>query len=530
MKKFLSFILAVASAATLTFSVNAADFTDTVDHKNAEAIEVLSTLEIVNGYEDGTFGPDKELTRAELCAMLVRAIYDKAEYSLETTFEDVPVTHWARKYIDTAYNNKIMRGYNDTTFAPDEKLTYTQAARTILNVLGYSNTIAWPDGVNLVSLELGLYDEIAVADYSAPCTRAHAAQMIYNAFGLEVKKDVVGIPLSTGKYFLTDLLGFVETSVYENGHEYVAYEDANGELYVTDIVLTYELPIISAKRGEAYRLEKNGERFTIDYDTIEFYVNDVEVPADKTIFSDNEETYGIFNTDDELIGIRVITKGETFVAALGTEDVPADILEDIEEDDYYDVEFSTVTYFPESGKYEISNTVATGFVTLVRNSYVIVDGMHIDLEDARTYCDIDDYIVIHYDVNGVIAAVRVIEDPYYYDLEELVYHTWNCKEIHKDCYNSIEDMIADYVANGGNKERLRFNDCDECNTIGRINIYVNDYIEEPEVECYIYEGGKHIHVAGCSALEGKTAVKTTVTEAVALGKINECGECADKFN
>jgi hypothetical protein len=195
----------------------AVTFSDTAAHKNTIAIDALSAIGVVEGYGDNVFKPDAVLTRAELCTMLVRAMYgNDMHYDNVNRFNDVPLNHWARMYIDTAYRNDLMVGNGDGTFEPDYSVTYTQVARTILNALGYG-ALEWPNGVNLVALELGLYKNVNVRDFEIACTRGHAVQMLYNAFDLEIKKDVAGITMPTGKTFLADLLGYEEVLISENG-------------------------------------------------------------------------------------------------------------------------------------------------------------------------------------------------------------------------------------------------------------------------------------------------------------------------
>ena len=65
MKKFLSVILALAMAMSLSVGAFAADFNDvSSSHTNYEAIDTLKTLDIVNGYSATKYGPDDILTRA----------------------------------------------------------------------------------------------------------------------------------------------------------------------------------------------------------------------------------------------------------------------------------------------------------------------------------------------------------------------------------------------------------------------------------------------------------------------------------
>ena len=124
MKKVLSIFLSFAVAMSMMAIPAFAYFDDTVNHPNADAVEVLNTLGIVNGYNEDEFGPENELTRAEICAIMVRAMTDDISKTYNDTFTDVPYNHPFRAEIDTAYHMGIMNGYGDGRFGPDDNVSY----------------------------------------------------------------------------------------------------------------------------------------------------------------------------------------------------------------------------------------------------------------------------------------------------------------------------------------------------------------------------------------------------------------------
>ena len=155
MKKVLSIFLSLAMAMSLMAAPASAYFNDTVNHSNADAIEVLNTLGIVNGYSEDEFGPNDELTRAKICAIMVRAMTDDISKTYNDTFTDVPYNHPFRAEIDTAYHMGIMNGYDDGNFGPEDAVTYDQMFTIVLNTLGYSvNNLngTWPTNVRNQSI------------------------------------------------------------------------------------------------------------------------------------------------------------------------------------------------------------------------------------------------------------------------------------------------------------------------------------------------------------------------------------------
>lgn len=100
------------------------------------SIKTLAGLGIVGGYENGTFQPQKTITRAEFVTIL------SAFYPLETGssagFSDVPAEHWASGSIRSAAAKGWVNGYSDGTFQPDRTITRAQAVTALNAVLGRS--------------------------------------------------------------------------------------------------------------------------------------------------------------------------------------------------------------------------------------------------------------------------------------------------------------------------------------------------------------------------------------------------------
>jgi hypothetical protein len=97
-----------------------------------EAIEFLARKKIITGYPDGTFKPERALTRAELCALLIRAKGYSVVTPKTAVFRDVATTHWAAAYIETAANLKLVEGYPNGTFKPNQALTREEAIKILV--------------------------------------------------------------------------------------------------------------------------------------------------------------------------------------------------------------------------------------------------------------------------------------------------------------------------------------------------------------------------------------------------------------
>ena len=221
MKKIVAIILAVImimSFATVAFAANG--FTDISNSKNKEAIETLYELGVIDGYSKTKFGPKLTLSRAEACAIMVRALYGDKTVYWTNSFTDVPARAWYASYVDVAVYYDIMHGHNATTFAPDEDITYDQMVTLVLNALGYNApqlSGTWPENVQRIANVLGLYDNTSRFVFGSDAiTREDACQMLYNALNCYVVEYVRGRIVETDQT-LYEAMGFS----YEPEYTYV---------------------------------------------------------------------------------------------------------------------------------------------------------------------------------------------------------------------------------------------------------------------------------------------------------------------
>ena len=189
MKKFLSLVLALVMTMSLvTISAGAKDFTDNDKVNYDEAVQVISMLGIVNGYEDGSFKPANTLTRGAAAKIIANfkltpAVADALKGS-ETTFKDVPATNVFSGYIAYCASEGIIAGYADGTFKPAGTLTANAFMKMLIGALGYDTTTYVGDNfatkVALKVKELGLAEGNTFVGSKA-LTREEACLYAFNA-------------------------------------------------------------------------------------------------------------------------------------------------------------------------------------------------------------------------------------------------------------------------------------------------------------------------------------------------------------
>lgn len=181
-------VLAMSASSVVALAANYPDVAETASY--AQAVEELSALGIINGYDDGTFGPDKNVTRAEFAKMTVAALGTdniqsaESQEGSDTQFADVPGTHWASGWVSEGVSTGFINGYSDTAFGPDDNVTYAQAVKMLVCAVGYdfyaTQAGGWPSGYLTYGVKLGITNGVK-AGTDEIITRAQVAQMIDNA-------------------------------------------------------------------------------------------------------------------------------------------------------------------------------------------------------------------------------------------------------------------------------------------------------------------------------------------------------------
>jgi hypothetical protein len=183
--------------ATFMFSIvgsaAAASFSDvkTTDSE-ASAIYKLTSLGVIEGYPDGTFGAEKTITRAEFAKIAVVTAGLKAVASgmqgTPSSFSDVSSDFWANGWINVAAAQGFVKGDGDGTFRPNDQITQAEVITVLLRILGYNDNLpgVWPANYISEAATLEILDDITFVA-SKPATRGEVAVMAAEALECNVQ-------------------------------------------------------------------------------------------------------------------------------------------------------------------------------------------------------------------------------------------------------------------------------------------------------------------------------------------------------
>lgn len=358
LKKTLAVVLAFAMVLSMGVISTFAYSDVEAGTKTDEAVTILSNLNILKGYEDGTFKPDETVTRAEMAAIICRTLgYEsQAESSKGTTvFNDVAGDHWASGYVNVAQAQGIINGYGNGQFGPEDKVTYEQAVKMIVSALGYDLVAAqkggYPTGYLAVASAEGITKN-ANGKVGDPAKRSSIAILTYNSLEVRLMDQTSWSTGSDGdKYGKLDdtiLSKYLEVDKYEGVVTATPATNTAGTTY--DSTKKPEATIGSAKKVEYIngKLEKTAvspqvaKAGKVDTDGllgkyVVAYIGEDDATGDDTIFAialnenkntvtklsatqlvDSDEKYGDAATENT-IGYKAIgsTKIQDLTVAAG---------------------------------------------------------------------------------------------------------------------------------------------------------------------------------------------------------------------
>lgn len=404
--KVLSLSLA---SATLLSTVAGAHFTDSEDITLTEAVDTLVALNVIKGYEDGSFRPEDTVTRAEMAKMIFTIQNGGSDDSdafkdLSTTFTDIG-GHWAEGYIKYCQSQGIIAGKTDTIFDPNDDVTGMEALKMSLVVLGYKADESGLVGTGWESKTLSLALETKITDdyiggFANSAERQSAAQILYNALYTE-----------TVKYsnIYEDYIG-TDKTLAEVSMNLATYED----VYIQDSDVKTGLSFTSDADLET---KHSASPLDIERDLTDFIGQKVDILAD----TKSDTIYGLKVSEDNTI-IRTFAGDITLSGSEDSYEAEFDgISIDISNDDYTAIDEASAdatVYIVDNGDAVISTVTEAivGEVTFVNSSKinVSVTGFttgQLTFDDDNIDADIakDDFVQITKDEYNNNYKVEILE-------------------------------------------------------------------------------------------------------------------------
>lgn len=191
-KKIAAFVLATALVLPLSVPAFAATPSDVVGKPVQSAVEELSALGIISGYEDGTFKPENPITRAELAKVSIIASGNEAAakwmQAIKPEFKDVKTNVWYSGYINAAKAQGFVQGYNGS-FRPSAAVKFEEVVAIFVRALGYKEaklTGSYPFNYVLKAQEIGLFKGIDDVNVGSVANRGIVATLSSNALNAKL--------------------------------------------------------------------------------------------------------------------------------------------------------------------------------------------------------------------------------------------------------------------------------------------------------------------------------------------------------
>lgn len=248
MKKIISALI----VSIMLFSVNITSFAQ----GETDVMNLLSELKIMAGDPDGNMRLNDYVTRAEFAKVAVNS--SSAKNSVATSlkvspFSDVTYKHWSAPYVKVAVENGICEGYTDSTFKPDNNVTFEEAVTMMLRILGYTDGdfgISWPYG------QIGMANNLDMtlnmnANVGEPLTRGQVATLVYNTLNTKTKNS------SSALITIFDCVRFEDVTLVATKNENSSLD--YNKISTTNGIYTIKNELLSShvgKKGDLY--VKNG--------------------------------------------------------------------------------------------------------------------------------------------------------------------------------------------------------------------------------------------------------------------------------
>ena len=337
LKKILA--LALVFAMAFTFTASAADFTDKAEigAKYVDDVNMLVELGVIAGYPDGSFGPAKNITRAEFAKMAYTIKYGSdtdgnlfaAQKSNFWDVEGNASVAWAKGYINYCANQNIVSGVGGGKFNPSGNITVAEATKMLLVILGCDPAkegftgANWVANVTAKAIDLGIYNgwtgdpsQLATRELVAKLMRNTIFSSVYtysaitgmgsqmNALGTGYNKTlgattmglqtVTGIVVANERYFIdTDEEGVSITGVtgvgaatgVDSGESVIYYEYQNDEGDTVPATIKIDRALDDDMLGAKVNVFFKADRIESNKDNRKDYKN-IEVIGNVLVHSD----------------------------------------------------------------------------------------------------------------------------------------------------------------------------------------------------------------------------------------------------
>ena len=362
MKKLLAMVLALVMTLSLAVSASAVKADEKINEDYAEAVAVLNGMGVFKGYEDGSFKPENNITRAEVATIIYRiytgdvAKNDKSGlYASYNKFTDMAGAGWAAGYIGYCSNAELVKGYPNGTFQPSGNITGYEVLAMILRAVGYDKNgeftgADWALNVAKYAEQLHILDNVAkTTNLGAPATRELVSEILFRA---------INVPMVT----YTAAFGYQNVGL--NG-------DKDGKLFQNNVTL-------GKKNFDLKKDDKTADKFGRPTITWKYNTGDEEtVIAVKPLATFTEPAKNCEVYDESGLAkntkLDVYTNSEkkdgTYVIADNKEDSKQAMQGRLTEV-YKDRLVNVDTYLAEITKTVAEKTDAKGHVT---KAYVLVD-------------------------------------------------------------------------------------------------------------------------------------------------------------
>lgn len=182
-RKIITLILVI----TIVLSFNGAYAATDVEIKAANQLFIL---DIYRGYSDGSLKLDNNINRAEMTSLLIRTLgyEDKnIEPDKSKSFKDIKDDYWAKKNIEKAVSLKLVTGYEDSTFRPQNNISFSEVMALMVRAV-YKGEVTgnWPYNYIDKAKELGIIENDDTTDPNQIVTRGQVALFIWKTLLVDI--------------------------------------------------------------------------------------------------------------------------------------------------------------------------------------------------------------------------------------------------------------------------------------------------------------------------------------------------------